>query len=64
MQWKRWTRRRRLKFRKRWRKQHGGIPFRWFISEFRMAIKPMGDQSIIFFQREPKYELERKAEYE
>jgi len=53
MQWKRWTRRRRLKFRKRWRKQHHGERFRWMIGEFRYAIKSYaGEQQCIFHVRE------------
>lgn len=34
MQMDKWTRKRRLKFRKRWRRQHNGQSFRWCKVEF------------------------------
>ncbi len=54
----RWTRKRRLKFRKRWRKQHGGHNFTWFRAEYVYAVKPFdGEMDMIFFKREPTFEL-------
>jgi hypothetical protein len=53
----RWTRKRRLKFRKRWRKQHGGYNFCWMIAEFKhAAIKPCAKEMerVILFKRQPQ----------
>lgn len=47
-----WTRKKRLKFKKRWRKQHGGQKFCWFVSEYRYAYKMPEEMHVIFFQRE------------
>ncbi len=49
-----WPRRKRLKFYRRFRREHGGVRFRWFMATPRYAFKPYdGDQPMILFKREP-----------
>jgi hypothetical protein len=50
MGWYRWTRKRRLKFKKRWRSQGHGS-FRFFKSEFRCAVT-CNDGAVILHVRE------------
>ena len=49
LQMHKWRRKKRLKFRKRWRKQHGGQGFYWMEGEFRYAHKPFETKNMIFF---------------
>jgi hypothetical protein len=48
-----WTRRARIRFRKRWRRQHGGQNFCWFIAEPRYCHIPVKPGEMILFLREP-----------
>ena len=48
-----WTRKARLKFRNRWRRQHNGHNFCWYSSEYVFAIKPPhGEIEVILHVRD------------
>lgn len=53
LQMHKWRRKKRMKFRKRWRKQHGGAKFYWTVGEFRYAHLPIEPGNMIFFVRQP-----------
>ena len=60
--WNRWTRKHRLKFRKRFRKQHNGQKFTWFITVNEYCIMPLrvGEAiNVILHRREPTEEVEK-----
>ena len=58
--WNRWTRKHRLKFRKRFRKQHNGQKFTWFIAQPKYVTIPFVETKwIILHQREPTQEVEK-----
>lgn len=55
IQMNKWTRKRRLKFRKRWRRQHQGHKFGWMVSEFKHVHIPTVEPTrILLFKRETK----------
>ena len=47
-----WNRKKKLKFRKRWRKQHGGKNFCWFIGEWKFVTYPVIPPDMVFLVRE------------
>ena len=60
--WNRWTRKHRLKFRKRFRKQHNGQKFTWLMLEYKHAFcvfHQHNPEVVILHRREPTQEVEK-----